>query len=169
MEEAYLLTTEEKEEASLIRDEMLGVLSGNPSISAPSKISSLETAYRTHNIEKLRLYRRFLANFRSFDIDRAAAAKLHLGYPAESVDGNCMKLVARFQEALVRNRPESVHAIDSQTMTILLRHVVANPEDLEMVIRIILERRARGYKDVLEMLADMKSQSVSAPIQDGLL
>jgi hypothetical protein len=169
MESAYLLTTEENEEASLIRDEMLGVLSGEPSITASSKISSLETAYRTHNIEKLRLYRRFLADFRSFDIDRAAAAKLHLGYPAESVDTDCMKLVTKFQENLVRKRPESVRAIDSQTMTILLRHVVANPDDLELVIRIIFERRARGYKDVLETLADIKSQSVSVPLQGGLL
>lgn len=169
METVPLLTKEEQEEAVIIRDELMAIFGDNPSTRISFKINALEKAFNDGDIKILRLYRRYLVECRPYDINRAADAQLYLGFPVESVDDDCMAIVRRFHDVLMRERTDNVKAVDSQTMTILLRHVVAHPDELEMVLRIILERRARGYIEVLKTLADIKSQEISHPLQHGAL
>lgn len=169
METVPLPTKEEQEEAAIIRDELLAIFGDSPSTRIRFKVTALEEAFNAGDIKTLRLYRRYLIECRPYDIRRAADAKLHLGFPVESVDDDCMAIVHRFHDVLVRNRPDSIRAVDSQSMTILLRHVVANPEELETVLRIILDRRARGYIEILKALEDIKLQGASHPLQHGLL
>lgn len=164
-----MLTEDERKEASLIRDELWMGLSADSSMGGRFKVKALEKVYTENNLSRLRLYRRYLLGFRPYDIDRAAEAKHYLGFPTETVDDECMALVDRFHHVLLRNRPDDMRAVDSQSMTILLRHVVANPDDLETILQIITERRARGYIEILATLEDMKSQRTSAPLQRGFL
>lgn len=136
------------------------------------KLEALNEAFRLGKSDMLRLYDKFLLEHRPYSIRSAVEANIALNHqdPYAAVTPECMAVVSRLHQALLEERTNNRQpAVDSQSLTILRRWVVANPEDLETVISLVMVRGLRSHRSNLAALNEMKRQQVKLPFRDGIL